>query len=155
MTFEEWKSCPEQTYKGCWDAARKGMIPAKDAIVPDWEKFPGATGARIVYEHGMVSWKNSDWENPGVTQEFEGKIEIGEYYYAPTPPWSPKNKELVFLHANGSIHIGRAESEEYDPTKIDENTLFYIKSGTTEGWFRRGSLKPFDAEKVGKDWNEI
>lgn len=160
LTFEEWWLQPTTDINPsekciaeyAWNAGRVGMVPEDEAVWIDWEEHHGCTGARIIYEYGpfgTVVW-NSGGEEMKATLVTSGNsyVKTGEYIRRPAPAWTPKVGDTVFYrHTGNNVGVGVIES-----IKDYGKTAYYMKGSRDTGWYE---VKPFDATKIGKPWEEI
>lgn len=107
MTFEEWDKivCEFANMSGpFWElifhAARQGMIPADRAIeVPDdnWAKAPkNADSYCIIFGRLAEGWED-------VTEHYDPEWFVGPIP-RPTPAWTPKVGDAVFLQDSTDGH---------------------------------------------------
>lgn len=156
MTFEEWdKLSPfhfgtksaEEYKRDLFQMARKGMIPAENAVViPEWPNDKDIVGV-------VIGW---DCNGPGCHLEEEGKdyYKLIKYIPRPKPVWVPKVGEAVFLNpieAHKPIYVGIIEHPD-----CDDSEQFFARYGRNDRcyWYI-DRIKPFHESHIGKPWDAI
>lgn len=146
ITFEEWWEKTVGT--GVWTtlermaahdafhASRVGMVPEDECVrLPKMEEYPEwATSVVLVWSRQEEPWTT----------------EIGRVS-RPTPAWTPKVGDAVFFSVTVSLSVGDVvcvgivsdvNSKGYCAVNNDKTTHYK-------------KVKPFDATKIGKPWDEI
>lgn len=156
LTFEEWYKkvqIDRISSLRIFDLARQGMIPEDEAVRVDWERNKGCSGARIIYEYGdtgEVIWRGGP-NGDSLCLYGNGKIEVGYWTRAPKPAWTPKVGEAVFYDGSAYVHVATVTGFY---TRDSQYTILLSNGGVVDR-VKICELKPFDASKIGKPWEEI
>lgn len=161
LTFEEWYEKEGQAYveevvRKSWNAAREGMIPAGRAIevphystwrrVANLDRYDQPIGYVVVGFPTLYTKEGQEEDKPRFLKDGTPLDYLG---YVPAPTWTPKIDEPVFaLSLKQEVWVAKVNS-------MNNGVPVIVCSDGGESAWGLNHLKPFDASKIGKSWDEI
>lgn len=150
LTYEEWSDAyrySDASRRKLFDLARQGMI--EESFIGFKQKEDWPNGAR-----GFVTYF-TDKPKMEAAKSWAGNP-IGAFTYVrrdDEPAWTPKVGEAVFFIYRGMVLPGIVKNI-LEPFNGISHGIDIIHEGTIYGVMTH-EVKPFDAPKIGKPWEEI